>query len=162
MLILIGGLVTAAWDNWLLQEVGKARVYLRARRRRARDGGDCEEVNASGSMQPTEQSRDAPTELTQRKSQVEGLKHRAPAGQVSAGPEPAKTNSVREGEASTEPNPVADTKTHNISVKMGISLIVGFLGKSSTWLFWLAITLHSIFHNRHDSSWCTLRQISAL
>lgn len=133
MLIIIGGLATAVWDTWLLQRVSKARAYLRARRRRARDeGGDCEEVNASDSVQPTEQSRDAPTELAQRQSQAGGLKHRAPAGQASPGPEPAKTNSVREGEASTEPNPVADTKTHNISVKMGISLIVGFLGKSPT------------------------------
>lgn len=45
-----------------------------------------------------------------------------------AGQDSSTNDSALGGAASTEAAPIADTKTHNISVRLGLSLVTGFLG----------------------------------
>lgn len=129
ILILIGGVATIIWDVWLQQMVGKMRAKWEAKRRRARnEGGDAEGFNTSPSIPLKEHAQAAPAKLTQRKPQAEGSKGHASTEQDPAGQHPFANGSACEGAESAESAPVADTETHNISVKMGISLILGFLG----------------------------------
>lgn len=125
VLIVIGGLVTVLWDAWLHQKIGKLRAGYAAKRRRARnEGGDAEESTATQIVPPAE-------ELQVRRS--EAVKRKAHAGSSTdrimpveeAGPSRADPN--RSAEDVTEVVPVADTRTHSISVKKGITLVVGFL-----------------------------------
>lgn len=133
VLILIGGIVTVVWDVWLQQVVGKMRANWEAKRRRARneDGDaervDAETVNTSQSIPLKEHAHAAPANLTQRKPQAEGSEGRASIEQDPTGQNISATTSSPEGAGGAVAAPVADTKTHNISVKLGITLIVGFL-----------------------------------
>lgn len=158
ILILIGGVATVVWDVWLQQRVGKLRAKWEAKRRRARnEGGDAEDGNAPQSIPLEERTQAALSELTQRKPQAEGSKGRASTEQEPAGQNPFDNGSAQGGAESTEVVPVADTQTHNISVKLGISLIVGFLSTLTPSLSRLVLTLHSIVHNHHDSPRCSFQ-----
>jgi hypothetical protein len=129
ILILTGGVATVVWDAWLQQRIGKLRTKWEAKRRRAarNEGGDAEGANASQSIPLEEHTQAALSGLTQRKPQVEGSGGRISTEQEPAGQSPFDTGSAQGGAESTEAIPVADTQTHNISVKLGISLIIGFL-----------------------------------
>lgn len=127
-LIVIGGTITVLWDTWLAQKVGKAKAKWESKRRRARNEvGDAEETNAAEDIQPAQ-------ELPVRRP--EAVKRRAQAGSSTDRIVPevkeselGRAHSQRSARADTTspPAPVADVKTHNISVKVGVSLIVGFL-----------------------------------
>lgn len=120
LLITIGGVVTVLWDVWLAQKVGKARAKWEAKRRRARnEAGDAEETDASQDVQAIELQVERP----------EAVKRRVQAG--------SSTDRVGSEEAASEPTesetpaiapPVDKAGMHTISVKLGISLIIGFLG----------------------------------
>ncbi|CAG5178172.1 uncharacterized protein ALTATR162_LOCUS8567 [Alternaria atra] len=117
VLIVIGGFTTVMWDIWLRQRVGKMKAAYLAKRRRARDEqGDAEEVQAT--------SQSIPIEITR----PEAVKRRQGAGSSTDRivPEQEEAESSHAGEHPVVDN-VADVKTHNISVKVGVSLIVGFL-----------------------------------
>jgi hypothetical protein len=158
VLILIGGVATIIWDVWLQQKVGKLRAKWETKRTRARnEGGDAEEVNTSQSIPLKAHTQAAPAELTQRKLQAEGSKGRASTEQEPARQDLFENGSAREGAESIEAAPVADTKTHNISVTLGISLIVGFLSTLPPLRFRLMLTLHSIICNHHGSPWCSFQ-----
>jgi hypothetical protein len=127
ILILIGGVATVLWDVWLQQQVGRLRSNWEAKRRQAarNEGGDAEGANASQSISLDERVQSGTPGLTQRKSQiVEGSDGRVSTEQ-STRQSPLDCSPA--AAESTEALPVADTQTHNISVKMGILLIVGFL-----------------------------------
>lgn len=126
-LILIGGVTTVIWDVWLQQKAGKLRAKWKAKRTRARNEGGDEEVNASQSISLKEYKQAVPVELSKRKSQAEGSKARASTEHGPARQGPLENGLAREGVENTEGATVADTKTHNISIKLGISLIVAFL-----------------------------------
>jgi hypothetical protein len=132
VLILTGGVTTVLWDVWIQQSIGKLRANWTTKRRRGKhQDGDVEEVGPSQSIPLEEHAQVAATTLTQRKAQAEDLRRDAsiepdPAGQTSSA-----NGSAREELNSTEATPIADTTTHNISVKLGIAIIVSFLGTLS-------------------------------
>lgn len=122
--------MTVIWDVWLAQKIGKAKAKWENKRRRARNEvGDAEETITSQDIQP-------PAELQVQRP--EAVKRRVQAGTsadhitaIGAAAEPGRVDS-RESmttEAAAGTPPVADIKTHNISVKLGVSLIAGFFGK---------------------------------
>ncbi|KAI4956220.1 hypothetical protein J4E91_000431 [Alternaria rosae] len=124
VLIVIGGLTTVVWDIWLGRRVGKMRAAYLAKRRRARnEQGDAEDVQATTQTIPVELQR--PEAVKRRvgtgSSTDRIVPEREEAGRSHAGEHPV----VDDVTATNEP--VADVKTHNISVKVGVSLIVGFL-----------------------------------
>jgi hypothetical protein len=128
-LILIGGIATVIWDVWLQQSVGKMRASWRLKRRHARDQrGDVEGVRSSQSIQLEGHAQVASVNLTQRKPQAESSGQNASTEREPAGEDSSINGSVPGGAEITEAAPIADTKTHNLSVKLGISLIIGFLG----------------------------------
>jgi chromate transport protein ChrA len=124
VLIVAGGATTVLWDIRLHQKIRKMKASYQAKRRRARnEQGDAEEVSAT--------TQTIPVELTR----PEAVKRRPAGGSLTDRivPEQEEAGRSRAGE---HPNvsdtkhtvtPVADVKTHNISVKVGVSLIVGFL-----------------------------------
>jgi chromate transport protein ChrA len=127
VLIVAGGLTTVMWDVWLRQRVGKMKTAYLAKRRRARDEqGDAEEVQATTQSIPVELAR--PEAVKRRQgagcSTDRIVPEREEAGRSHAGEHPV----VEDVAAKNEPvADVADVRTHNISVKVGVSLIVGFL-----------------------------------
>jgi hypothetical protein len=155
VIILIGGVTTVIWDVWLQQIAGKMRAKREAKKRRARNEGvDVERVTTSPSIPLQEQAQAAEAKLTQRKPQAEGSKGYGSAEQNPTGQDTFASNSVREGAEGAEgveAAPVADTKTHNISVKLGVSLIVGFLGTLPCPPLRLILTLHSVVRIIHGS-----------
>ncbi|KAJ4991708.1 chromate transporter [Stagonosporopsis vannaccii] len=145
ILILTGGVATVFWDVWLQQRIGKLRARWEAKRRRAArdEGGDAEGVNASQNIPLEGHTQTALPGLTQRKPHVEGLGGRISTGQEPTGQSPFDAGLAQGGAESTVEVPVADTQTHNISVKLGISLIVGFMMS-----FIVIMVLRSILSNR--------------
>ena len=123
-LIAVGGLTTVLWDVWLAQKVGKARAQYAARRRRVRnEDGDAEEVAATQTI-PMEVRR---PEAVKRRAQAGSSRDQIIEDQSEAGPSRVAEQVVIEDTAGTF---ITDTRTHNISIKVGLSLIAGFLGTS--------------------------------
>ncbi|KAG9187682.1 hypothetical protein G6011_05553 [Alternaria panax] len=124
VLIAIGGFTTVMWDVWLRQRVGKMRAAYLAKRRRARnEQGDAEEVQATSQSIPIELTR---PEAVKRRQRAGSSTDRIVPEQEEAGRSHAGEHPVVDDRAETAAS-VADVKTHNISVKVGVSLIVGFL-----------------------------------
>ncbi|KAI4629668.1 uncharacterized protein J4E87_002854 [Alternaria ethzedia] len=103
---------------------GKMRAAYLAKRRRARnEQGDAEEVSATTQTIPIELQR--PEAVKRRvgtgSSTDRIVPEREEAGRDHAGEHPEVDDVTATNEL------VADVKTHNISVKVGMSLIVGFL-----------------------------------
>jgi chromate transport protein ChrA len=124
VLIVAGGATTVIWDVWLHQKIGKMKASYQEKRRRARnEQGDAEEVSATTQTIPVELTR--PEAIKRRpaagSSTVRIVPEQEEAGRSHAGEQPTVSDTKH---AIT---PVADVKTHNISVKVGVSLIVGFL-----------------------------------
>lgn len=122
--------MTVFWDTWLAQKVGKARARWENKRRRARnEAGDAEETGIPQVIQQTSELQVQRPEAVKRRAQAgTSTEHIAAEG---AAPEPGRADSRRseEAEAAVGPAPVADIKTHNISIKLGVSLIAGFFGE---------------------------------
>jgi hypothetical protein len=125
VLIIGGGITTVIWDVWMHQKVGKMKATYQAKRRRARnEQGDAEEIPATQSI-PVELTR---PEAVKRRPQAGSSADRIVPEQEEAGRSHAgKQPTVDDATKSVATPTVADTKTHNISVKVGVSLIVGFL-----------------------------------
>ena len=122
--------MTILWDIWLAQKVGKAKAKWESKRRRARnEPGDAEDIHASQDIQPAQQLQVQRPEAVKRRTQAGSSTDRI--FQEGRDSEPGRAYSQRSGEldTTTAPTPVADVKTHNISVKVGVSLIVGFFGE---------------------------------
>ncbi|KAH3910975.1 hypothetical protein HBH56_138900 [Parastagonospora nodorum] len=126
VLIVIGGLVTVVWDVWLHQKIGKLRAGYAAKRRRAKnEGGDAEETTASQVVPPAQELQVRRPEAVKRKAHTGSSTDRILPVEEHSGP--SQSEQHRSTEEITELVPVADTRTHNLSVKIGISLVVGFL-----------------------------------
>jgi chromate transport protein ChrA len=128
VLIAIGGLTTVVWDVWLRQRVDKMRAAYLAKRRQAGDGQrDAEDVQSSTQSIPIELQR--PEAVKRRVGTGSSTDRIVPeqeeAGRSHAGNHPVVDDVTAKNDPVVEP--VADVKTHNISVKLGVSLIVGFL-----------------------------------
>jgi hypothetical protein len=142
ILILIGGVATVVWDVWLLQMVGKMRAKWETNRRRTtNEGGDAERFNTSQNIPLKEYAHATPATLNQRKPQAEGSEGHTSTDRDPTGQDSFANSWSHEGAESAEAAPVADTKTHNISIMLGISLIVGFLSTSQLPLFKRILTL---------------------
>ncbi|KAF2856705.1 chromate ion transporter-like protein [Plenodomus tracheiphilus IPT5] len=123
VLIAIGGVSTVIWDIWLKQSIGKARARYAARRRRARnEDGDAEEDVATQSI-PTQVQR---PEAVKRRAQANTSTEYILDDQEEAGPSRREERQSAENGTSSTVTPAADTRTHNISVKIGLSLIAAF------------------------------------
>jgi chromate transport protein ChrA len=123
VLIAIGGLVTVVWDVWLRQKVGKLRAGYVAKRRRSRnEDGDAEETSATQNIPPAEELQVRRPEAVKRKAHAGSSTDQILPVQSDAGPSQSKERPHAE-----EVTPVADTITHNISIKIGTSLVVGFV-----------------------------------
>jgi chromate transport protein ChrA len=130
ILIVVGGLVTIVWDTWMQQKIGKMRAGYAARRRRAHnEGGDAEETTATPSIPLAEDLQVRRPEAVKRKAHAGSsadhtADHIAPLEKEVI---PSRSDDRRSTENKVEVTPATDTKTHNLPVKVGISLIVGFL-----------------------------------
>jgi hypothetical protein len=133
VLILIGGIAAVVWDVWMQRSVSRMRANWMSKKRRARSqDGDVEEIRSSQSIPLEGHAQATSANLTQRKPQAEGPERHSLTEHDSAGQGSPANGSVRAGAGSIEAAPISDTKTHNISVKLGISLIIGFLGTLSS------------------------------
>lgn len=129
VLIVVGGLTTVLWDIWLAQRVGKAKAKWEAKRRRARnEAGDAEETNASQAVQAIELRVQRP-EAMKRRTQTGSSTDRIVSERGALQPDRSSSIRSAEFEAPAVTPPVDEAGTHTISVKLGISLIVGFLGE---------------------------------
>jgi chromate transport protein ChrA len=123
ILIVIGGVTTVIWDTWLHQKIGKLRAGYAAKRRRARDeAGDAEEVTATQTIQPSIEMQVKRPEAVKRRNHLG-----ASADQIPQEVGESHSDERRSTEEIVENAPVADTNTHNFSVKIGVLLIVGFI-----------------------------------
>ncbi|KAF3045549.1 hypothetical protein E8E12_009701 [Didymella heteroderae] len=127
VLIVFGGIITVLWDIWLAQKVGKARAKWEAKRRRARNEvGDAEEIIPSQDVQAVELQVQRPEAVKRRVQAGNSTDRIVPEESAS---EQGRAGGPRSAEFETPvivPS-VAEVGTHTISVKLGISLIVGFL-----------------------------------
>ena len=135
VLIVIGGVVTVIWDTWLRQKIGKLRAKWRRRRE-----------NPEASAEENVQMESIPIDEEHRKSS-DGVQRRAGAasGSISKDRISIEELNNRRGEngghrvagtetmestSAPEPAPVADTTTHGIPVKVGLTIIACFFRKS--------------------------------
>ncbi len=121
--------MTVFWDTWLAQKVGKAKAKWESKRRRARDeAGDVEDTTASQVIQPAQELQIQRPEAVKRRAQGGTSTDRIVADEAAS--EPGRTDSQRSTESGPNAStPVADVKSHRISIKVGVPLIVGFFGK---------------------------------
>lgn len=128
----MGGIATVVWDIWLSQKVGKAKAKWESKRRRARDeAGDAEETVASQDVQSAQELHIQRPGAVKRRAQGGSSTDRIIAEEA-----PSESGQVRDrtgtesaGALSPSPSHAVDIKTHNISVKLGVSLIAAFFGK---------------------------------
>jgi chromate transport protein ChrA len=126
VLIAVGGLVTVFWDVWLHQKVGKLRAEYAAKRSRAKnEGGDAEETTASQVVPSAHEMQVRRPEAVKRKAHAGNSTDRILPLLENVGS--AQLRGRNNTEETTELTPVSDTRTHNIPVKIGISLITGFI-----------------------------------
>jgi chromate transport protein ChrA len=125
VLIAVGGAVTAVWDVWLRQKVGKLRAGYVAKRRRARnEAGDAEETTTTQSIPPADELQVRRPEAVKRKVHAGSSTDQILSVETNIG---SRRSEERGDAEATQVTPVADTITHNISVKIGLSLVVGFV-----------------------------------
>jgi chromate transport protein ChrA len=125
VLIAVGGAVTAVWDVWLRQKVGKLRAGYVAKRRRARnEAGDAEETTTTQSIPPADELQVRRPEAVKRKVHAGSSTDQILSVETNIG---SRRSEERGDAEATQVTPVADTITHNISVKIGLSLVIGFV-----------------------------------
>jgi chromate transport protein ChrA len=126
ILIAIGGLVTVIWDVWLRQQIGKLRAGYAAKRRRTKnEAGDAEESTSTQDIPLAEGLQVTRPEAVKRKAYAGSSNDRILPVEEDAGP--SRTQERRSAEEVVEVTPVTDTKIHNIPMKIGLSLIGGFI-----------------------------------
>ncbi|KAF2797033.1 chromate transporter [Melanomma pulvis-pyrius CBS 109.77] len=118
-LIAIGGVITLVWDIWLLRKIGKLRAKWR---RRNSNTQSAEEEISTQSIALEERPEGDQIQSVQRRGQSATSKDHISMEQ--ANPAPAAEPSRDDGGDVT---PVADTTTHGIPVKLGITIIATFL-----------------------------------
>ncbi|XPS71388.1 hypothetical protein M3J09_003577 [Ascochyta lentis] len=126
-LIVGGGITTVIWDVWLAQKVGKLKAKWESKRRRVRnEAGDAEETSSPQDIQPAQQLQVRRPEAVKRRAQAGSSTDRM-VPDDDEGPGRAVSQRSTELDTTTNSPPVADVTTHNISIKLGISLAAGFL-----------------------------------
>jgi hypothetical protein len=132
VLIVIGGFATLVWDTFLQQRVGKLRAKWDRRRRDS--NSDTERVVESSEAEttplPQAHTRDG-AEGLQRRTPVTGSRSSLPVEAADSGPSrtavaETRSNSDNNGNAA----PVADTASHAIPIKIGVSIIAAFFSEA--------------------------------
>ncbi|KAL6712506.1 hypothetical protein ACN47E_000383 [Coniothyrium glycines] len=126
VLIVAGGITTVLWDTWLQQRIGNMKANYVAKRRRARNEvGDAEETPAAQSVPSTVLPR---PEAVKRRPQTGSSTNQILPVQANDQPKQAVNHTRAEQAVSgvTTPTPM-DARTHKISIKVGLSLIAGFI-----------------------------------
>lgn len=126
----MGGLTTVTWDSWLAQKVGKAKAKWESKRRRPRDEvGDAEETSIPQNAPPAQELQVQRPEAVKRRGHGDSSTDRIVTEDAPS--EPGQVGGQRsiDSDVLTNPSPLADTKTHNISVKLGVSLVAAFFGE---------------------------------
>lgn len=127
VLIAVGGMSTVVWDAWLRQRVAKIRAGYAARRRRARtEDGDAEETAAAQTIPPAEQVQLERPEAVKRRPQAGNSADRILPVEVEEEVPPSRSSERRNTEQMPISTPAAEVRTHNISIKLGLSLTVLF------------------------------------
>lgn len=119
---MIGGIITLVWDIWLQRKIGKLRTKWS--RRNENTQRSAEEEISTQSIALEERSHGDQIQSVQRRGQSATSKDHISTEQ--AGPAPA-TEPSRGDEGDVAP--VADTTTHGIPVKLGLTIIAAFLRK---------------------------------
>ncbi|KAF3051619.1 hypothetical protein E8E11_005966 [Didymella keratinophila] len=144
ILILVGGITTVLWDVWMAQKVGKAKAKWEAKRRRARnEAGDVEETNASQDIQTIELQVQSP-EAVKRRVQAGNSTDRIVTEEGTSEPGRAGSQRSTDFETPVSAPSVAEVGRHTISVKLGISLIAGFLAS-----FLIFMVVHGTVDSRN-------------
>jgi chromate transport protein ChrA len=125
VLIAVGGVVTVVWDVWLRKRVAKMRVGYAARRRRARnEDGDAEETAATQDVPPAEQVPLEHLDTVKRRPQAGNSVDRILPVEEEEGP--SRSTERSNTEEMSVSTPAADARTHNIPIKLGLSLTAAF------------------------------------
>jgi chromate transport protein ChrA len=122
-LILIGGAATVIWDVWLRRRVGKVRAGYEAKRGRARNEvGDAEEIQTLQDVPPAEQLQLERPAAVKRRPQAGNPTDRM----MLVGEGVILGRSAERRSTEEIATPATDTRRHNISMKVGLSLTLGF------------------------------------
>ena len=126
----MGGVVTVVWDVWLAQKVGKIKAKWESKRRRARnEAGDAEDTSATQDIQLVQELEIRQPEAVKRRVYAGTSTERIISGGGESDLSRADSQRNTEPDTMTNPEPVADVKAHNISIRLSVSLIAGFFGK---------------------------------
>lgn len=127
VLMVIGGLSTWIWDSWLHRRIGRLRAKLR-RRRQPNSEGEAEQNAPAEALDPIHVAHDkgGPSSGLSRRTQVTTSRENIAGTQPASSSASAAPLTQVTGESVDQSSQVADTSTHAISVKIGISLIVLF------------------------------------
>lgn len=121
LLMVIGGTSTVVWDLFLRRKIGKMRAKLQ---RRQENPQRAEEESHELPSVPLPDTRS--TERVQK----QGLTARNSRASATT---PAENDSESNNEGRRESRtPSMDTRSHAIPVKVGIAIIVGFFGNTSS------------------------------
>ena len=127
--MVVGGLSTWVWDAWLHRRIGRLRARL-TRRRQQNSESAAEQNRPTNISDPitVEQGTGGPSSGLSRRNQGATSKENVTnieAGSTATSAIPLTRDTEEIADQGTQ---VADTSTHAISVKVGVSLIVAFFG----------------------------------
>jgi len=124
VLIVIGGATTLVWDIFLQQKIGKLRAKWRRRKSKERNA---EETIAAESIALEELPTVQSDQSVQKRAQATASKDHISIEE--AGPSSISNEMPSQSNAPSIADKilVADTTTHGIRVKLGLTIIVAFL-----------------------------------
>ena len=137
VLMVIGGVTAVVWDLWAHQQVGKMRAKM-ARKKNSNELGDAEQNSVAEPVELQHQNFDDKKTDASTSGQS-GLQRRSvqnsstrPSTEISAPAQPtvdATSTGVPDGNKDNNVTvAAADTVTHAIPIKVGLSIIVVFFG----------------------------------
>ncbi|KAF1815452.1 hypothetical protein P152DRAFT_455165 [Eremomyces bilateralis CBS 781.70] len=126
VIMVVGGTMTVVWDIWLRQQVEKFRASIQRKRKSQQElspEAATPEANIPSGLQT------AQPEGLHKRTAGNGLKGKFREDMTTPSTDPKfviESESPREA-ASDQGNPMTDTQSHRISIKVGIAIIIGFL-----------------------------------
>lgn len=128
--MVVGGLSTWIWDAWLARRIGRLRARLRRRREQSEESAaDQDTTQDVPNPIPVEQGNAGPSSGLSRRTQGATSKENVSNVEGESTTTSAAPLTRDDGNNADQGAQVADTSTHAISVKIGISLIVAFFGE---------------------------------
>lgn len=127
LLMVIGGIITVAWDLWMRATVGRVKAGFE-RRRRNRQREEEEHTEAS----------ESPVQLEERVPEATGaqinsnMSHRNNIAVIPMPPASTGESSKEEITGQAISPPTIDMASHAIPVTLGLAVIAGFFGTTTT------------------------------